>query len=312
MKLLVTGGAGFIGRWVVKQLLGEGHEVWILDNFSNGRRENIEEFKDHSSLKAVVKGDIKDEALVAELFGNRLDVCIHLAARINVQDSIDNPRQGFLDDVVGTFNLLENARLSGTRFIFVSTCMVYQRSTTEKGISEVHQVTPASPYAASKLAGESLVLSYHRAYDLPTTVLRPFNTYGPFQKGSGEGGVIAVFITRKLAGHKLAIFGDGSQTRDFLYVADCADFIIRAACSHRAVGQIVNAGSGRDTPINDLARLIATDPQIIEHVPHIHPQSEIPRLLCDCSKARELLDWSPKVSLEQGIKLTEDWIRQTI
>jgi len=124
-----------------------------------------------------------------------------------------------------------------------------------------------------------------------------------------EGGVVSIFIKNQIDGEGLRIFGDGTQTRDLLYVEDCADFIVRAACSGKVVGQIINAGAGRDISINDLALLISKDPGKIQHVKHHHPQSEIPKLLCDSSKARELLGWEPQTSLEEGIQKTERWLR---
>lgn len=310
MKMLVTGGAGFIGRWLVKRLLDDGHDVWALDDLSNGRRENIEEFKEHSRFREFLYGDIKDVALLEKLFVNQFDICYHLGASINVQDSIDDPRTTFANDVVGTFNVLEQCKKYGTKIVFMSTCMVYDRAQDEGGITEMHPVKPASPYAGSKIAGENMVLSYWYAYGLPAVVVRPFNTYGPFQKTGGEGGVIAIFIKKQLAGEALSIYGDGKQTRDFLYVEDCASFVAACGYSEAVNGQIVNAGLGSDITINDLALLIAQDQERVKHIPHIHPQSEIMKLLCNYEKARKLLNWQPQHSLESGIAKTMEWIRQ--
>lgn len=307
MKVLVTGGAGFIGRWVVRQLLSEGHKVTAFDDLSNGRMANIDEFKGNPDF-AFFKGDIKDSAALADMFTARFDLVYHLAASINVQDSIDDPRTTFNNDVIGTFNVLEECKQAGTKMVFMSTCMVYERSLDDNGISEEHPVKPASPYAASKLAGEALTLSYYYAYGLPTVVVRPFNTYGPFQKSSGEGGVVAIFIQRDLQGADLNIYGDGSQTRDLLYVEDCARFVIETGMNNKAAGLILNAGLGRDITVNDLAALTCQDAQRIKHVTHIHPQSEIPKLLCNYRKAQELLGWQPAVSLEEGLKRTREWI----
>ncbi|NGQ95647.1 SDR family NAD(P)-dependent oxidoreductase [Brevibacillus sp. SYP-B805] len=307
MNVLVTGGAGFIGRWVVKRLLEDGHQVWVLDDLSNGRYENIAEFKENPNF-SFVRGDIKDESTLELLFANRFAICYHLGASINVQDSIDDPRTTFFNDTVGTFNVLEQCRKHKVKMVFMSTCMVYDRCMDEKGITEEHPVKPASPYAGSKLAGENMVLSYFYAYGLPTVVIRPFNTYGPFQKTGGEGGVVAIFLKRKLNGEKLHIYGDGTQTRDLLYVEDCARFVVKAGYSSAVDGQIVNAGLGRDISINDLAKLIVGDSSRIQHVAHIHPQSEIQKLLCNYKKATELLGWKPEVSIEEGIRRTEEWI----
>ena len=310
MNVLVTGGAGFIGRWVVKRLLDDGHAVWALDDLSNGRLANIAEFEGHSGWRGFTRGDIKDMALLEKLFSNRFDLCYHMGASINVQDSIDEPRQTFDNDVIGTFNVLEMCRRDSVKMVFMSTCMVYDMATDPAGINELHPTKPASPYAGSKIAGENMVLSYWYAYGLPTVVVRPFNTYGPFQKTGGEGGVVAVFIKRSLAGDNLNIYGSGEQTRDLLYVTDCARFVVEAGYSDKVNGQILNAGLGRDVSVNELAALIEPNPAKIAHGPHIHPQSEIMKLLCDSRKAGELLGWSPQVGLEQGLQLTRQWIEK--
>jgi nucleoside-diphosphate-sugar epimerase len=198
------------------------------------------------------------------------------------------------------------------RVVFMSTCMVYGRANSQ-GIDENHPTRPASPYGASKIAAENLVLSYHHTYRIPTKVIRPFNTYGPFQKRNMEGGVVAIFIARDLAGQPLLVKGDGSQTRDLLYVEDCARFVVRAGLTSAGDGDIVNAGLGRDIPIKDLARLVA-DPAhgghgvAVQFVEHDHPQAEIPKLLCDNARAARIFGWKPDVGLEEGIRRTRAWI----
>lgn len=311
MKVLVTGGAGFIGRWVVKKLLADKHSVWVLDDMSNGSPDNLSEFSGNASL-SVTLGDIKDEKKLALLFLEKFDLVIHLAANIIVQESIDKPRKVFENDVIGTFNVLEEARKAGSRFAFMSTCMVYDTASAAGAIAETHPTKAASPYAGAKLSGENMVQSYFHAYDLPTVILRPFNTYGPFQKSTGEGGVISVFIQKDLDGESLNIYGDGMQTRDLMYVEDCADFVVCAAMSDKCTGQIINAGLGEDVSINDLAAMICKDTSRIKHVRHIHPQSEIPKLVCDRSKARVLLGWEPKTPLKEGIEHTREFIQQNL
>jgi UDP-glucose 4-epimerase len=312
MNILLTGGAGFIGRWVAKRLLNDGHAVWILDDLSNGREVNIEEFRVHAGLKSFIHGSLLDEKLLLDLFAaHSFDICYHLGASINVQDSIDDPRTTFNNDTVGTFYIMEQCRKHQVKVVFMSTCMVYDRCNDDTGITEAHPIKPASPYAGAKIAAENMVLSYYYAYGLPTVVIRPFNTYGPFQKTGGEGGVVAIFIKNKLAGKTLSIYGEGTQTRDLLYVEDCARFVVEAGYSNQVNGEIVNAGLGRDISVNDLAELIVGDPSRIAHVEHIHPQSEIQKLLCNYEKAMELLDWKPEFSLEEGIRRTEEWIERT-
>ncbi|WP_025678740.1 dTDP-glucose 4,6-dehydratase [Paenibacillus massiliensis] len=310
-NILLTGGAGFIGRWVAKRLLEEGHHVWILDDLSNGRRSNIAEFQNHPNLQEFIEGTILDEDLLSNLFEqHKFSICYHLGASINVQDSIDDPRTTFNNDTIGTFYILEQCRKHNSKVVFMSTCMVYDRCLDEQGINELHPTKPASPYAGAKIGAENMVLSYYYAYGLPTVVIRPFNTYGPFQKTGGEGGVVAIFIKNELDGKTLNIYGAGTQTRDLLYVEDCARFVAAAGFSDAVNGEIVNAGLGSDITINDLAKLIAKDPERIKHVEHIHPQSEIEKLLCNSAKANQLLGWEPKVSLEEGISRTREWIAQ--
>jgi len=307
--ILVTGGAGFIGRWVVKKLLDKGYEVCVLDNLYNGQMENIKEFKNSSEFKFIL-GDIRNRNLLEELFKMDVDACIHAAATINVQESINNPQVYYDVNVNGTFNILEEARKRNVKVVLIGTCMVY-KLTSSKPISEEHPLLPKSPYAGSKLAAENLALSYFYTYGLPIVIARPFNTYGPFQKSDMEGGVVSIFLRAYLNGEFLNVFGDGTQTRDFLYVEDCAEFIFKATFSDRAIGEVINAGFGKDIAIRDLALLICKDPKRIRYVKHHHPQSEVYKLVCNYGKAKKLLKWEPKTTLEEGIKKTKEWIKQS-
>lgn len=309
MNILVTGGAGFIGRWVVKGLVDKDEDVWVLDNLSNGSIKNLKDFEHHPHFKKIIIGDVRDRKLIANLFKKYFDICIHLAAQVSVQKSIENPIEDFETNALGTLNILENARNNRTKVILVSTSLVYD-SAYSNPISETHPVKPRSPYAASKLAAEHLAEAYYHTYGLPVVITRPFNTYGPFQKSDSEGGVVAIFIKRNLEGKKLNIYGDGTQTRDLLYVEDCAEFIIKSSFSDNAIGEIINAGFGKDISVNELALLITKDKTKIKHVKHIHPQSEIKKLLCDYTKAKKLLGWYPKVTLEEGLKKTEEFIKK--
>jgi UDP-glucose 4-epimerase len=310
MRVLVTGAAGFIGRWVVGELLAQGDEVVPIDNLVAGDVAALDEFVSRPGLLPFEQGDVRDAA-ACRRWMRGVDAVAHLAASISVQESIDDPATTFENDVIGTFNVLEAARETGSRVLFMSTCMVYDRAGQE-GITEHHPTKPASPYAASKLSGEALTLSYHHAYGLPTTVVRPFNTYGPYQRSVGEGGVVAIFTRRSLLGQDLRIFGDGTQTRDLLYVEDCARFVVAALAADRAVGRVLNAGTGRDVSVNDLAALIEPDGSRIVHVPHIHPQSEIAVLRCDPSLAGELLGWRPERSLDDGLRQVRAWMAERL
>ena len=310
-NVLVTGGAGFIGRWVVDYLLNELPEkkLVVIDNLYNGSLRNIEEFRGHERFVEFVEGDIADAKLVGGLFEKYdFKTLFHLAAHINVQESIDDPAKVFQADVAGTFELLETARAHNCRFIFTSSCMVYDICTKESGIAESDPVRPASPYAAYKLSGEHMALGHYYAYGLPVVILRPFNTYGPFQKSTGEGGVVSIFCEKELKKETLNIYGDGKQTRDLLFVTDCAGFIVEAGYHPDCEGRVINAGYGSDVTINELAAMISSDPARIRHVKHIHPQSEIMKLKCDSTLAGSLLNWSPRTGLEEGIRRTYQWI----
>ncbi|MGL4656200.1 MAG: dTDP-glucose 4,6-dehydratase [Sarcina sp.] len=329
-NVLITGGAGFIGRWLVKSLLEDGYSVVALDNLSNGSLYNIAEFVNNVNFK-FVEGDIKEERVLDKVFEEKFDIVYHLAASINVQDSIDDPKTTFYNDTVGTFNVLErakwqmfgkNSKMDGEEWVieegvnthpckvvFMSTCMVFDKCDKVTGIDEIHPTKPVSPYGASKIGAENLVLSYYLSYKLPTVVIRPFNTYGPHQKTGGEGGVVAIFINSALKRNDINIYGTGEQTRDLLYVKDCARFIKMSGLNSEIDGEIVNAGTGRDVTINELARIISDGRVDIKHVKHIHPQAEIIKLLCNYDKAKNILGWEPLYTLEEGIRETEEWIR---
>ena len=336
LKCLVTGGAGFIGRWVIAALLGEGHQVLALDDLSNGRRENLRDLEGKPGFLGLVEGDIKSQATVDSVFARGpWDAVFHLGASIHVQRSIDDPEPTFRNDTEGTFRILEACRrqyfaqngldIDAKHFDFerdlprltdrrprvavMSTCMVYDLA-DGKPIAESHPYRPASPYAAAKIGADMLAISYQKSYRLPVTVVRPFNTYGPFQKSNSEGGVVSIFLKRDIAGDKLLVKGTGEQTRDLLYVEDCADFVVRCALSDATEGEIVNAGTGRDISVVDLAKLCVSGKNTVDRIPHDHPQAEIMRLCCDSSKAKKLLGWQPKVDLREGVRRTRAWLEE--
>ncbi len=304
MKVLITGGAGFLGRWIAKRFLNEGSEVYIYDNLSNGSLNNIREFRKEVNF---IKADILDRSSLEAVFRNKPDICIHAAAQINVQHSIDNPDKNFEINVIGSENVLRKCHKIGCKMVHISTCMVYDIATA-KGINENHPTLPRSPYASSKLAADHMVLSYHHAYGDRTLILRPFNVYGPFQRSDTEGGVVSVFVRQFLNGQPFTVFGSGSQTRDLLYVEDCAELVYHASVSEECNGMVLNAGFDKDVKIIDLARLIAKDKSKIKFTKHPHLQSEIMKLLCDSRKARRLLHWKPKIDIKTGVQKLADWM----
>ena len=305
----VTAAAGFIGCWVVDELLSRNYKIVGLDNLSNGSERNIEAFRDDSNF-TFVEGDVRDQETVNNLIEADTQACLHLAAEIDVQQSLDHPESHYTTNVTGTHNVLEACRRTETPLGLIGTCMVYDMAGSSEGIDEPHPVKPASPYAGTKLAAENLAESYYHGYDLPVTILRPFNTYGPYQKTGMAGGVVSIFTNRDINGEPLKIFGDGTQTRDLLYVTDCARFIVEGTFSEATTGEVINAGTGSDISINDLAELIATEGTEITHVEHHHPQSEVETLRCDPQKAEELLGWEAEVSLEAGVDRLRTWLQE--
>lgn len=336
MKCLVTGGAGFIGRWVVQCLLEDGHQVLALDDLSNGRRENLQDFETEAGYLGLEEGDLtQPQRLDGLLAREPWDLVLHLGASIHVQKSIDDPEPTFRNDAIGTFRVLEACRrqyfacngldvadrgfdyeravpklvIRRPRVAVMSTCMVYDLAGSGS-IGETHPYRPASPYAAAKISADMLALSYFHAYRMPVTVVRPFNTYGPFQKSNSEGGVVSIFLKRDIAGEPLLVKGSGKQTRDLLYVEDCAEFVVRAAQSERVEGLVVNAGTGEDVSVNTLAALCCSPGNQVKKIAHDHPQAEIMKLCCDASLARERLAWQAKVPLHEGIARTRRWLAE--
>lgn len=306
--VVVTGAAGFIGRWVVHELLERGFTVHGMDDLRNGSQRNIAAFDTEDAFEFTT-GSVTIRDDVEAVLTEEVDFCIHLAAEIDVQESLDDPDSHFEANIVGTKHILESCRENEIALGLVGTCMVYDMVESEAGIDESHPVKPASPYAGSKLAAENLAESYYHGYGLPVTIMRPFNTYGPFQKTGMAGGVVSIFTSRDIAGKPLTIYGDGTQTRDLLYVTDCAEFIVEATLSDETTGEILNAGTGTDISINELAELIASEDTEIEHVEHHHPQSEVEKLLCDPTKAHSMIDWEPTVSLAEGVSRLREWLK---
>ena len=296
-----------MGRWVAKNFVDKGHCVWIMDNLLNCTQKNIREFR--NKLAGFVIGDIKDKDALSAVFKKNFDICIHLAAAINVQESINNPQSCFDNNVIGAFNVLEECRVRKTKVIFISSALIYETAIPCESIGEDHPLKPSCPYAASKISGENLALSYYIAYNLPVVILRPFSIYGPWQRSDSEGGVMSIFINNMLAGRPLEVFGDGDQGRDFFYVEDCAEFIARAALSNKAIGKVLNAGSGQEIRIKDLAKKIAGKKAKIIFIKHHHPKAEIMHMRADSSRARRILGWKANTGLDEGIKRTKDWLR---
>ena len=304
--VLVTGGAGFIGSELVRQLAAQGHEVTIVDNLSNGRRENVQEILGQRVRLEVV--DVRDKERVQTLL-HGVDKVFHLAC-LGVRHSIHSPFENHEVNASATLNLLSAAREAGVkRFVYVSSSEVYGTARTAP-ITEEHPTFPLTVYGSSKLAGECYARAFHETYGYPTVIVRPFNAYGPRSHHEGDcGEVIPKFLLRCMAGCPLIVFGDGTQTRDFTYVADTAAGVIAASLADAAVGQTINLGNRRETRIGDLARLVAKvvgrDDAKITH--EAGRPGDVLRLCADNTRAHHLLEWQPLVSLEDGLRKLKDW-----
>ena len=303
MKVLVTGGAGFIGSHVTDVFLDAGHEVWALDDLSTGRRENL-----RPEVRLVV-ADIRSPEAARLVESERFEVMCHLAAQMDVRRSVADPRFDAEVNVGGFLNLLEAARRSGVRkVVFSSTGGAIYGEQDVFPAPESHPTRPVSPYGVSKAAGE-LYLGYYRAqHGLGSVALRYANVYGPRQNPHGEAGVVAIFSERLLRGEVCVVNGTGQQTRDFVYGPDVARANLLAA--QRDVEGPINIGTGVETDVNRLHALLAraagTD-RPAQHAP-AKPGEQL-RSSVDPSRAAELLGWRPTVALEEGLRRTVGWFR---
>ncbi|MBY0549160.1 MAG: SDR family oxidoreductase [Candidatus Obscuribacterales bacterium] len=298
---VVTGGAGFIGSHLVERLLSDGHLVTVLDNFSTGRRKNLQE---HSRLK-IREVDIAEYEQISEFFVN-VDWVFHLAALADIVPSIEHPLRYHRSNVDGTVSVLEAARQAGVRrFIYAASSSCYGLA-TEFPTPESAPIRAEYPYALTKYLAECCVMHWNQVYKLPCLSLRLINVYGPRARTTGSyGAVFGVFLAQKLAGRPYTVVGDGNQTRDFTYVSDVVDAFVQAAKSE-LTGEIFNVGSGRTYSINKLIELLGGEKI------HIPKRPGEPECTYACiSKISEALGWQPRVGFVEGVaKMLEhidDW-----
>jgi len=307
--VLVTGGAGFIGSEVVRQLVSRGEHVLVVDNLVNGRRENIADVLSEDVQLMIV--DVRDLPSIAPHLG-RVRVVYHLAC-LGVRHSVHSPFENHEVNATATLHLLAACRAAGVpRFVYVSSSEVYGTAKWAP-MTEDHPTFPCTVYGASKLAGECYTRAYYRTYGYPTVVVRPFNTYGPRSHHEGDSGeVIPKFLLRCLAGRPMVIFGDGTQTRDFTYVSDSAAGILLAGEHPGAIGDTINLGFGSEVTINDLARQIAAvTGRVDAEVQHDGPRpGDVLRLYADMSHARQAIGYAPTVSLAAGLDRLLAWYRE--
>jgi UDP-glucose 4-epimerase len=305
---LVTGGAGFIGSELVRQLAARGERVLVVDNLVNGKRENLAGLP--SSQVTLLHADIRQTAALAP-FLRHTRIVYHLAC-LGVRHSVHSPAENHHVNATGTLMLLAASRAAEVpRFVYVSSSEVYGTAKWAP-MNEDHPTFPCTVYGASKLAGECYARAYHVTYGYPTVVVRPFNTYGPRSHHHGDSGeVIPKFLLRCLAGQPLIVFGDGTQTRDFTYVADSARGIQLAGANDAAIGRTLNLGSGVELTINSLAAAIMTAAGRTVSVEHHMPRpGDVLRLCADMTQARALLGYEPRVALADGLSQLLDWYRQ--
>jgi UDP-glucose 4-epimerase len=307
MRALVTGGAGFIGSHLVDALVERGDEVEVLDDLSSGRRENLT-----GALEAgakLIEADVSDDTSVAGTIESRPpDVVFHLAGQIDVRVSVSDPFFDARLNVGGTINVLDAARQAGVgRVVFASTGgAIYGEGTgRDLPLDEIAECLPDAPYGQSKLAAEGYLDLYSRLYDLSTIALRLGNVYGPRQDPLGEAGVVAIFCGALLDGRTPRVFGDGEQTRDYVYVGDIVEALL-AAGESRVTGTL-NTGTGTETSVLELGRMIGEacdrpfEPQMAPPRP-----GEVQRIAIDSERAERDLGWKARTSLEEGLRRTAE------
>ena len=304
MKILVTGGAGFIGSHVVDAYVAAGHEVLVVDDLSTGHRENLNPKARFHQL------DIQDARTAELIRAERPEVLNLHAAQMSVRNSVEDPLADARINILGTINLLEAARQAGVRrVLFVSSGgAVYGEQETFPA-AESHATNPLSPYGVSKRAGELYAFFYQSEYKLPFVALRYANVYGPRQDPHGEAGVVAIFSGRMLRNEPVTVNGDGKQTRDYVFVGDVARANLLAL--ERDVRGPFNIGTGIETDVNRLAEILLAASGSRSKVEHGAPKAgEQRRSVVDHRRATAELGWRPEVSLEDGLKQTVDWFRK--
>lgn len=306
MKILVTGGAGFIGSHVTDALVESGHDVHVLDNLSGGRRENV-----HPGA-AFHEADIRSDRAVQLFETERFSVLVHHAAQMDVRRSVADPRFDADVNLIGALNLMEAGRRHGLdHVVFASTGGAIYGEPDYVPQDEAHPLQPLSPYGITKLCTERYLYFYQQQYDVSYVALRYANVYGPRQNPHGEAGVVAIFTEHMLSGKQPIVFGDGEQTRDYVYVGD----VVRANLQALGYGRsgTFNIGTGVETNVNELFRAIRD--RVDADAAPIHEKGkpgEQRRSVLDFSLAQRALGWEPKYVLEEGIGRTVEWFRNRL
>lgn len=309
-KILVTGGAGFIGSHIVDRLLEKDYEVTVIDNLSNGNLDNLSHNNDNKEFH-FIKGDIRDTDLLSKILDD-IDVVFHEAALVSIKQSIENPLLANDINIVGTLNLLKiSADLNVKRFIFASSAALYADTDFPKKAEDT-TLNPTTPYSISKLTAENYLQFYYKFYDLESVSFRYFNVYGPrqsFDLSSQYGGVITIFLNRLLRNMSPIIYGDGKQTRDFVYIQDIVEANMLALKNKNAAGEVFNIGSGKRVSVNQVSEVF----KLLLHRENVKNTYSAPRAgdarhgYADIQKAKEILGYNPKFSFQEGAKELVDW-----
>jgi UDP-glucose 4-epimerase len=315
VRVLVTGGAGFIGSHVVEKLLSEGNSVLVIDNLSTGRESNISHLRTNLNFH-FCQCEVQSPKAVTELLSFEPQVVIHLAAQMNVRRSVEDPLYDAQQNILGTINLLEaSTKAKVDKFIFSSTGGAIYGEQEYFPADEEHKTTPECPYGVSKRAAELYIEHYAKKSNCKSYSLRFGNVYGPRQNPHGEAGVVSIFIDQILSQKPLTVNGDGSQTRDFIYVADIVDAICkvindRSMVANTSCYEVFNLGTGIESSVKDIVEALRTvvknkyDNLMLEAAYRPQPEGEQMRSLLDAVKFINRFDWKPCVSLEQGMSMT--------
>ncbi len=304
MKILVTGGAGFIGSHVVDALIDEGHGVVIIDNLSTGLKENV------NPKSVFYEMGITDDNVEDVFKEHNFDIVNHHAAQMNVTNSVKDPVHDAKCNIIGTLNLLQNSvKFNVKKFINVSSGGCIYGNDAKTPITEDTKKNPASPYGISKVTVEKYLTFYNKVHGIKFTTLRYSNVYGPRQNPKGEAGVISLFVSQMLNNQQPTIFGNGDQTRDYVFVKDIVKANLLAL--DKGDNQAFNLGTGKETTVNELFNMVKKltsyqgNPNYLDSRP-----GELMGNCLDTSKANNVLDWKPEFELEQGLKQTVDWFKE--
>lgn len=311
MRAVVTGGAGFIGSTLVDLLVADGHEVDVIDNLASGNLDNLDDARASGVRVDFHEVDVRDEAVTGLIESLRPEVVFHLAAQADVRVSVADPVFDAEVNVIGSLRVFEGARLAGARKVCFASSggTIYGDPAPDVlPVDETHPQVPISPYGVAKKVGGDYLRAYATLFGLDYTALALANVYGPRQDPHGEAGVVAIFAGRLINGERCTIFGDGEQTRDFVYVGDVAEAFRKSA--HAGPALLANIGTGVETSVNELYQAMADAVGSVEAADYAPPRAgELQRSALDPGLAMRELDWAPATDLAAGTQATIDWFK---